>query len=966
MLWVMGGLLVGLALGYYAVRRGGSVVKTVEPSEALKLAMLQNSEERYRQLFDSALEGIYETFQNGKFRNANPAMAQIFGYESPADLTAFSGAQVQALYVNAGRRQEFYAAINRDGHLRNFQSQVQRNDGAIAWISEVVRMGRDDGTGEVYYQGFVTDITDRKRAESDLRESEERWRLAVEGSAAGVWESNLLTRKAFYSDRSKEMLGFLPDDVFNESREWTSRIHPDDQRLGVQAMRDHLEDRKPYYEVEHRLQCKDGSYRWILSRGRKMLDEQGQATRILGTHLDVSDRRRSEEKIRMSEQRFRTLFESSPFGIVEFDFRDEVAWLDQQRLGGLTDLHAFLSKGTGGLDEVLKVMRLTQINAAGLALVGARSAHEITENLHRFANQGVLKAKFELLVAIWNGQYEYEAEITLRAFDGSLRRLHTLWRVPLVEDRPMFDQTQLVLVDLTRLKSTEVALEQERERLRVTLGAMAEAVVTVSRDRRIQFLNMAAADLLGWKESDALGESIESLGALQDGVSKSLVPWPAEATMDGDRLVDLRLRTVLVRRDERHFLVDGRCAPMHDQEGRVVGAVLVMRDISERARLEDELQRASRIESVGLLAGGIAHDFNNILAVIMGNLTLALMDDDVKKGRIVRWLSEAEKAATRARDLTQQLLTFSKGGEPVRTLVSLSDLVREAAAFALHGASARCEFSIAEQAWAAEIDRVQIGQVVQNLVLNAVQSMPQGGVIRIAVENKVVNASARLPLAEGRYLRLDVTDQGTGIEAADVERIFEPYYTTKSSGSGLGLTTVFSIVRKHHGHISVVSTKGQGATFSVWLPASMELAPPVDARSTPFASLSGRVLFMDDEESIRMMAAALLTRLGMEPVTAEDGEEAVTLYREAQEKGTPFALVVMDLTVPGGMGGRQAMEEILKIDPQVRAIVSSGYSGDPVMANPRAYGFRGVVAKPYRITSLAKTLREVLAEENPA
>jgi len=169
MLWVMGGLLVGLALGYYAVRRGGSVVKTVEPSEALKLAMLQNSEERYRQLFDSALEGIYETFQNGKFRNANPAMAQIFGYESPADLTAFSGAQVQALYVNAGRRQEFYAAINRDGHLRNFQSQVQRNDGAIAWISEVVRMGRDDGTGEVYYQGFVTDITDRKRAESDQR-----------------------------------------------------------------------------------------------------------------------------------------------------------------------------------------------------------------------------------------------------------------------------------------------------------------------------------------------------------------------------------------------------------------------------------------------------------------------------------------------------------------------------------------------------------------------------------------------------------------------------------------------------------------------------------------------------------------------------------------------------------------------------------------------------------------------------
>ncbi|MBX3751861.1 MAG: response regulator, partial [Opitutaceae bacterium] len=395
-----------------------------------------------------------------------------------------------------------------------------------------------------------------------------------------------------------------------------------------------------------------------------------------------------------------------------------------------------------------------------------------------------------------------------------------------------------------------------------------------------------------------------------------------------------------------------------------LGAVLVVRDVTEHARLESDLRRASNLESIGILAGGIAHDFNNILAIIMGNLTLALLDEQVKASGGKRWLLEAERGAARARDLTQQLLTFAKGGEPVRTNVQLPELVREAAEFALHGSSARCEFAIPEGLPTADVDKAQIGQVVQNLVLNAVQAMPAGGVIRIAMGNVTLAEDEHPPLAAGDYLRLSIADTGRGIHPDHLPRIFEPYFTTKSAGVGLGLATVYSIVRKHRGHIMVESELDAGTTFHLWLPAAAEAEAPRRPNPAPFAeAMQGRVLFMDDEEPIRLMAAVLLGRLGLDPTIAEDGAEAVRQFRQAHGEGRPFDAVVMDLTVPGGVGGLEALREMQTIDPDVRAIVSSGYSSDPVLANFRAHGFRGMVAKPYRITALAAALRAVMDED---
>jgi CheY-like chemotaxis protein len=299
----------------------------------------------------------------------------------------------------------------------------------------------------------------------------------------------------------------------------------------------------------------------------------------------------------------------------------------------------------------------------------------------------------------------------------------------------------------------------------------------------------------------------------------------------------------------------------------------------------------------------------------------------------------------------------------VRKTVQLPEIVREVTEFALHGSKVLSEFKFDPDLWAADVDKGQIGQVVQNLVINAVQAMPEGGLVTIAIHNEEVTAESPRPLRVGKYLRLEIADTGMGIRAEHLQRIFDPYFTTKQSGSGLGLATVYSIVRRHQGHIDVESTLGQGTTFYLWLPAVLATALDEPDEPVQMASMSGRVLFMDDEDTICTVASVLLQRLGFTPVAVPDGATAVAAYEEAMKNGEPFKLVIMDLTVPGGMGGKEAMEQLLKIDPHVRAIVSSGYSSDPVLSSYRANGFRGVVPKPYKLTDLSRTIRAVLEEK---
>jgi CheY-like chemotaxis protein len=360
-----------------------------------------------------------------------------------------------------------------------------------------------------------------------------------------------------------------------------------------------------------------------------------------------------------------------------------------------------------------------------------------------------------------------------------------------------------------------------------------------------------------------------------------------------------------------------------------------------------------------VLAGGIAHDFNNLLTGVLGNLSLA-REQLAPGSTLLELLDESEQAAQRARGLTQQLLTFSKGGAPVKKVLSAWSVVEDAATFALRGSAVRGELTVCEGLWSVEADAGQLAQVIQNLVLNGAQAMPRGGTIRVRGDNVELGAASGTPLGAGRYVRISVQDEGEGIPPEHLPRIFDPYFTTKRSGVGLGLATVYAIVKKHGGHVSVASHLGGGTVFDVWLPATGRVADPQAERARPVFRGRGRVLVMDDERIVRNTASGMLQTLGFEVLTASDGADAVALYGAERRAGRPIAAVLMDLTVPGGMGGVEALRALKAIDPAVRGVATSGYSTDPVMADRGAYGFAGVLPKPYTFDDLARVMAEVL------
>jgi PAS domain S-box-containing protein len=916
---------------------------------------LRSSEERYRRLFEGSPGPmwLYDA-ESLRFLEVNAAMERTYGY-SRAELLSMT---MLDLRPPEDRVRSGGAPIDTPQDVSRLWSH-RRKDGSTLYV--VITAHAHAFAGQSAVLVIAQDVTERHLAEERVRVSETRYRALFESAVEGVYEARADGTLRAVNPALARMLGHAsPAELIERVNSEVGGVYvkPGRRRDFFEA----LGANETLTDFESEVRCADGTHKWISENVRAIRDSAGVLLYVQGFISDVTERRRSEQAVRRSEERYRVLFEYSPVAILEYDYREIGAWIERLRAEGIEDFERLMLEKPLELSNALGSVALVGMNEAVLDLVGATSKQEVMGYADRIFTEEARLARQRALSAVWHGMNQIEGEFTLMALDGTPRLVFYRWWLPLRDGRPDFEWTQLVLVDLTTTRQAEAALATERERLSVTLRAMAEGVLTTDPQGVIQFINQAAEGLVGWRYGGAVGHPITEVVVLRHRTSRAEIKVPVAASLAQQRVVELPLETMLLNAGGGTHLVEGRCAPLFGVQGQPIGAVMVLRDIGERARMESEMLRASKLESVGILAGGIAHDFNNILTVVMGNLTLAQLDPKVR-ATAGKWLQEAERAAMRAKDLTQQLLTFAKGGDPVRTAVRLQEIVRESATFALHGSKVGCEFDIDPQLWPADADKGQIGQVVQNLVINAVQAMPDGGRIQIEMRNsEQPPALAASPDGPRRHVWLRISDSGQGIPPEHLGRIFDPYFTTKQSGSGLGLATVYSIVRKHQGHIEVESEIGRGTTFRIWLPAARTPAASETSSGVLPDRMAGRVLFMDDEETIRRMAQALLARLGFEVVAVGDGAEAVSAYRDSINAGRKFDVVVMDLTVPGGMGGRQAMEELLQIDPAVKAVVSSGYSSDPVLANHHAHGFRGVVAKPYRLADLAKVMREVIAE----
>ena len=509
--------------------------------------------------------------------------------------------------------------------------------------------------------------------------------------------------------------------------------------------------------------------------------------------------------------------------------------------------------------------------------------------------------------------------------------------------RSMTDQVGNVL---QRLQAQEALRRQEAE-LRDLFQHATDCIAVTTEAGDIRDANPSFVQMTGFSLEELIGRSIDDL-------------YVGAATADIQNTIESIRRGILTTRRRRIRRKDGTVIEVDGRARRLPnGLTMAMyRDITEDLRLEAERERTAKLESVGLLAGGIAHDFNNILTAAMGYIDLA-RQRAAHGEKESEALGHAAAAIDRARQLTHQFQTFARGAEPIRRVITLDALIRESVGFALRGSNASCRFDLPEDLWPVDVDDTQIGQVLHNLVLNAAQAAPSGAEIVITAKN--LDRPGEAPVGGSEpFVAVAVRDQGDGIAPDLLPRIFDPYFSTKEGGTGLGLSSAFGIIRRHGGHISVDTEPGQGSTFNVLLPAVPDASIAQAAPQPATRPGKGRILVMDDEAPIRTLLLEALGEAGYQVTVVETGEDAEAEWLEARAASRPYDLAIMDLTIPGGMGGRECVQRLRAVEPDLKAIVSSGYSTDPVMARYREEGFDGVCAKPYHLSELLGEIERVL------
>jgi len=759
--------------------------------------------------------------------------------------------------------------------------------------------------------------TGRKNAEEELRASEEKYRSVFEntGTATVIVENDTIISMS--NAEFEKLSGYTREEI-EGNMSWTDFVVKDE----LERMKKyHHERRKKGGKAPNQYEFRFVDKNKIIKDIFLVTDGISGTKKSVASLLDITNRKRMEEALRMSEERFKDLAEMLPEAVFETDREINLTYANRR---------AYELFGYSEGDQVLGM--------SGLEFIAPKDRNRTKANIAmRMRGNDP-------------GTVEYQA---LKK-DGSV--FPVLFHAsPIMKKGKLFG-FRGIIVDITEHKKSEETLKESEERLRMVVENMPVMMDAFDDKGTIIIWNRECEEVTGYNADEIVGNP---------RVAELLYPNEDYRTYIIEQLVKYGSNfrnhewVITCKDGSKKTISWSNISEKFPIPGWYSWAIGV--DVTERKQLEEERAKASKLESIGILAGGIAHDFNNILAAILGNISLAKMYIE-NRSEAEKLLSEVEKASLRAKDLTQQLLTFAKGGSPVKEISELPELIKETIKFSLRGSNVRYRTSIPYDLWPANIDKGQISQAVGNLVINAQQAMPEGGTINITVENVIVTAENNLPLQEGKYVKISIIDKGTGISAEHLPKIFDPYFTTKQKGSGLGLATTYSIIHRHDGHITVESEDGVGTTFYIYLPASSKEIEKKEAVNEESKVITGKILVMDDEPAIRKIVYEILARCGSEIEVANDGEEAIKLYKKAMDSGKPFDIVIMDLTIPGGMGGKDAIKKLLKIDSEVKAVISSGYADDPVVSNYKEFGFKDKISKPYKIEELKKVLNEVLSK----
>ena len=756
----------------------------------------------------------------------------------------------------------------------------------------------------------VRDTTEKKKLEQALRDSEQLYKTLIDTAPYAITVTDLKAEVTYTSDRALEMYGYENlEEVLGKNA--FIFIAPSDRKRAKVNLKKTLKYGSTRNLV-YTLLRKDGSSFIGEMNASLIRDDKGQPQAFVAITRDITKLKENEEKLKEKEAYNFALFNYSPVETIVVD-----------RNGRVTKSN--LAKRQSG-DRIPKIGDIMYKD------YGAK--HE--KNMYSELTKCIKTGKNKEFPRMKYGDKYLSISIA-----------------------PFSEGAIIISQDITERIKAEKALRQNEQRFRLIVETMPSLLVITNKEGKNLYVSPNCEEITGYSREELENDFIWWVHEDDMNRAKKVFDKSFKERTDGRNF-----EYKAVKKDGKIWFASSSWEPVIDEKGDFQGMILQTIDISDKKIMEQEISKVQKLESIGILAGGIAHDFNNFLTGIIGNISLAKLKTD-PKDEIYEILTESEKAAQSAKSLTQQLLTFSKGGVPIKEKTDIKELIKESAKFAIVGSNVNCECDFPEDLWEVVIDRSQMNQVINNIILNAVESIPQEGTITIEAENTELRKRVKIPLKKGKYVKITVTDTGIGIPDKNIPKIFDPFFTTKQHGSGLGLATVFSIINKHKGFIYVESEVGRGTSFYIYLPASLEYKRKEKQKEEKekISKSSGKVLIMDDKSFIRKSAERALNLYGFDVSGAEDGEEALSLYKKAMDEGKPYDVVILDLTIPGAMGGLKALKELRKIDSKVKAIVSSGYSEDPVMSEHEKFGFNAIIKKPYEYHELSDTVKKLIEEE---